>query len=87
MKNIEEEIIEFINTVTVEDIICIQCRKYQIKYGEKPSFIAVNVALASNLKHHELCSPVVGFTPLAGQREDARYLMLGDEQGRYKEFL
>jgi len=87
MRNTEQATIEFLSHATVEDVICIQCQLYQKKYHVKPSFIAVNVAAAKGIRADVLCAPLVGFTPLAGQRDDAHFLMLGDEYGNYKEFL
>jgi hypothetical protein len=87
MRNTEQAVIEFLANATVEDVICIRCQMYQQKYHVKPSFIAVNIAVAKGLKSDQLCAQLVGFTPLAGQRDDAHYLMLGDEYGNYKEFL
>lgn len=88
MSKSEQTVIEFLKEADTALVICTQCQRFKNKYGYPPSLVAVNIACFSIIANPgQLCSPITFFQPLDHQREDMRWLMLADANGRFVEFL
>lgn len=88
MSKSEQAVIEFLKEADTALVICSQCQRFKNKYGYPPSLVAVNIACSPIVADiGQLCSPITFFQPMDHQREDMRWLMLADANGRFVEFL
>ena len=88
MSKSEQAVIEFLKEADTALVICSQCQRFKNKYGYPPTLVAVNIACSPIIADiGQLCSPITFFQPMDHQREDMRWLMLADANGRFVEFL
>lgn len=80
---------------SVSDVICSKCQEYQRKYGKPPGVIAINSKLFNAImmdkkQPDDFCGEVIYFVASKSSviaNPDKEWLMLGDENWKWKEWL